>query len=583
MLKSILSPSSNSPSNIPTKKGGGFFSPWNPIGWIFFLGFSLPGIAITIGAAFYNLTVLKQLTWEKSTAMVGMHVDSLKDVEGEDDIYYTYSFDREHYEIDGYGRDINFFDTESIDARDFARKGSREQDVPVWINPQNPSESTIAPNSIDWTAYFLAIFAYSHGLTGIAMLCASIRGARSTRGLDTRIAANPDDPLSWRDDWSRGRAEYRRHGWLIPLGYAALVAIIVIWWTTVSAWLTPSSGAVRLVGLGVSAIGILPVYLFWRTWRKTRLSRQTQLHFPSGGLTIGEENEITIRSRYPLSHQKWQITCTDCQHSTSQNTSNDDERFKFEGQVSSQTIEGTKVRFHLPAYAPLTSSPNSDYTGINWTVEGGGTGPYTIPVLRVSDKVDDHKSSYQSPTEFPPINLPETKAEALDVLAAEKITYLESGDDHLLEIPAGRHKGGASVTLIVGAIFFTIATIVVVNNSIDFFLIIWALLFGGGGLFMAGTGLILLAQKSVLGRFERSQEIRVEKTLFGIRRSVSYPIKDVESIQSEESWQSGSTQFYKLSLNLKTDAGTKEKKLADSILSRTAAEVMAKIMNGESF
>ena len=162
MLKQFFS--REKPRGGPVRKGDGL-GLFNPLAWLFFLGFSVPGIAIAVAMMYANWLATDRISWVESKAVVGSEFDDFKKIEDEKDLSYSYRFEGKTFEGEGVGARFFFIDSDEIDrkVRQLARTIPKKQPVPVWVNPREPEQSSLVKWEMGWIGYFLAIFAFSHG------------------------------------------------------------------------------------------------------------------------------------------------------------------------------------------------------------------------------------------------------------------------------------------------------------------------------------------------------------------------------------------------------------------------------------
>ena len=577
MIKRLLEKALTPPAG-PVKKASAL-SIWNPLGWVFFAAFSLPGIAITVGLAISNSLIMQKQLWVETPARLHTHLENPAEIDEPDDLYYTYRYEGEFYREEGLGTRSFFIESDDLDklARNLGREIPREERTSVWVNPRDPSRSSLVQEKVGYVPFFLSIFTLSHGATGLALFFASLNHSRRTRGMDSRIAATPDRPLEWRDDWKRGESRFEGGYTLFIMAYATVAIAIALWWSTLNAWLTRSPAGVILTGTLASVVGMGFAWHFFRTLNRVRLSRTTRVTFTRGTPRSGASNLVTLRGFGSMPYRvqnadDWKLTCEDGVNDSENRATS---KYTFEGEVAATGIGELTLRFDLPDYAPATSAPNDQYTGYTWKLSGGGLGPFEIPVLP-----DPDGGSFE-PVAASEIELPRTVEAINHSLSSEQIAYIEGNGDRLIHIPANRHPGGAWFCILFGIVFGGMGLIVGVAAWQAIIPAIGGAVFLAFGGFITWTGVCMKWQNAVVGRFEADGVIRMERTLGSIKSTADYRLDRVEKISLEEDHQRNNRQTYKVVLFEKTDRGTKGHSLVNWIENEAAGEILARLLQGD--
>jgi len=80
----------------------------------------------------------------------------------------------------------------------------RNQAVPCYVNPRNPSEALLN-RELRWEMVaFQSVFAVAFGLVGFGLLIGSLFGIRRTREQKASQAEHPSEPWRWNPEWAQG-------------------------------------------------------------------------------------------------------------------------------------------------------------------------------------------------------------------------------------------------------------------------------------------------------------------------------------------------------------------------------------------
>ncbi|MEO0414457.1 MAG: DUF3592 domain-containing protein, partial [Verrucomicrobiota bacterium] len=566
----------------------------------FFLGFSLPGIGITIGAGWTHYLVTSQLGWVETDAMVFSNAADGGKVVTDSDVGYVFDFEGQSVRVDGIGA-VPFFtdsDEKNAKARQVAKSIPREESVSVWVNPRNPDQSTLMRAQPSFILFFLMIFAFSHGVTGLALFLSAIQSFKRTRGLDSKLANHPDNPLMWRQDWESGVARSHGGAMLWVWGYVAAVFIIIAWWGAANAWLGNSQMGVKLAFTAAAIVGLVPVMLFVRAFRGRLFSRQVELVLPHGG--VAQNGKYSVQVKRPggipeafISQGNWTLTATRGRRGSEDNSS-DDELFVMDGRAERSGLSGLTVRFDFPG-SPVTSAPNQQYTGVTWQVKGQAgrwnvMDPIDVPVLGLAEghyqenaeAQQREDSGLDDDDEFFQVAVPHSASEVQQVLNREKFNYTAQGaNGFTIESPANRKFSMSGGSILFGLIFagFGVGAIVMGWQVVIPALMGLVFLAIGGGIALFGLR-NLLQNRSVERRGDGSILFRTK--MLGMETSREFAPEAINEVKAASGWKENDQNVYQVSILEQLSTGQEKKRnLLGGIRDREVAFLIAELLKSD--
>lgn len=227
---------------------------------------------------------------------------------------------------------------------------------------------------------FAAMFALAFGGFGVAIIAAARYGASRAQRHASGLAAHPDQPWLWRDDWAEGRARSSQGAG------AAAIAVFAFLWNVVSApvlFIVPGEVAdgntAALIGLLFPIVGVGLLIWAVRMAVRSRKFRGAAVELPVVPIRPGTRFDATLHTPFPdgppeqltlaLSCIRRRVTGSGKNRSVRESVLWQDER-RLEGwDVPMDYGEaGIPFTFDIPADAPPTT-PGSGNDRVFWRLD----------------------------------------------------------------------------------------------------------------------------------------------------------------------------------------------------------------------
>jgi len=448
-----------------------------------------------------------------------------------------------------------------------------------YVDSRAPANSVLY-RDLRWEMIgFKSLFAVIFGAFGFGMLYGGLYGRGKIRDEKARTAAHPDEPWLWKGDWASGEIRSSSKTMLaVVWGFAifwnliSLPIALMVLIETKEPWSWP-----KLLVLVFPAVGMLllavALFLLLR-WRKYGESVFQMASVPGvvGGKLAGViRTSARIR---PEDGFRVTLSCIRKYTTGSGNSRNTREEVLWQDQqvIARPLAEPDFTQTAIPVvmaipYEALPSDDSDSDDQILWRLEAAASVPgvdykalFDVPVFKTAESRPDFRldESLLAPYAAP------VDADR-ELRAAGVLKSTAPGGATRYEFSMARNPATALVLTLLTAIWSGVVVVLVLVEAP----IIFPIVFGLIDLFLVHAALDAWFYCSVVDISPSG--LSVSRGLFGLGRTQSIDVAEIDRIELKQGVQAGSTVYYDLVVHRR---GRKKIKVARSLPSRRQAQTI---------
>jgi len=533
--------------------------------------FALPFAAAGLFVGFLAVKMLwlwiEVRDWQEVPARI-VHTELITNTGDDSNTYtveakYLYEFRGATYEGDRVGLSIGSDNIGSFHQdkhRELSRYQAQGEPFRCYVNPDDPSQAVLF-RGLRWGLFALmGVFSLLFTGVGVGLMVGGSWGKRQLHKEEELVAANPQEPWRWKNDWAAGRITATgKTQFLLP-------AIMAVFWNLISApllFLLPkevieNDNHLALIGLIFPLVGIglaiwaIRSYIRWKKFGDSVFEMST---FPG---VIGGPLAGRVLTSVNLKPSDGFHLTLNCIHRVTRG-SGDDRRtsesilWQQVQHLERESAEFDPTRSEIPVdfQIPFDASPTeerSDDDQILWRLQVEAEVPgvdygsqFEVPVFKTAASLEDSAPIVESDgwrAEEPP---------AIDLTPHGIDSELLSTGARRLTFSAARHKGPAIALTGFLILWLGFNYLMIHLEAPIFFPIIW-------GVF----SLLIFFGVLDLWFDRRTVEIHSDKLtlaggIFGMGRTHQIQRTEIREIKPIRGMQSGNKLFYRIQIITQDD------------------------------